>query len=361
MTYYDASITQAVARILRDSDPMDSRPPAEIDAGVWRQLVSSGYVWLAVPEELGGGGASVRYMSAVIDCAAYHAARVPLVEAGLLVAPMLELTGQPVPAGPVTACLAPHTVSARAGSGRVVLDGSATAVPWVPGARQAVLLTTDHAAGSYVAIVDLDPAPPPGQLTIRASTGIGGEPRHDLCFAGLDVPAVEIASDALPQLRLRGALGRSIQLAAAARRIRDLTVTYAQVRQQFGRPIGSFQAVQQNLAALAGQTAAMAIASQAAVEAMADGDESAAEVPIAAAKAYCSNAVRQVAAIAHQVHGAIGFSSEHRLGAFTTRLWSWRDEYGSETEWATVLGTLSAQVPDGPWALISGVSSSHPQ
>ena len=52
MTYYDASIAQAVARILRDSDPIDSRPPAEIDAEVWRQLVSSGYVWLAVPEEL---------------------------------------------------------------------------------------------------------------------------------------------------------------------------------------------------------------------------------------------------------------------------------------------------------------------
>jgi len=61
---------------------------------------------------------------------------------------------------------------------------------------------------------------------------------------------------------------------------------------------------------------------------------------IAAAKIRCGEAAGRAATIAHQVHGAIGFTDEHVLHHFTLRLWSWRDEFGTEEEWASVLGGL---------------------
>ena len=64
--------------------------------------------------------------------------------------------------------------------------------------------------------------------------------------------------------------------------------------------------------------------------------------PLAAAKAYAGRAVTTVNRLAHQIHGAIGFTDEHRLQYSTRRLWAWRDEFGSESEWATMLGRAMA-------------------
>ena len=63
---------------------------------------------------------------------------------------------------------------------------------------------------------------------------------------------------------------------------------------------------------------------------------------IASAKVRCGEAANRGAAIAHQVHGAMGFTQEHRLHQFTRRLWSWRDEFGQESEWAIRLGRMVA-------------------
>ena len=62
-----------------------------------------------------------------------------------------------------------------------------------------------------------------------------------------------------------------------------------------------------------------------------------------------------MARIAHQVHGAIGFTREHDLRLVTTRLWAWRDEDGSDAEWNAEIGaTVLAAGPDGLWPLITG-------
>jgi alkylation response protein AidB-like acyl-CoA dehydrogenase len=61
---------------------------------------------------------------------------------------------------------------------------------------------------------------------------------------------------------------------------------------------------------------------------------------VAAAKIRCGEAAGRADAIALQVHGAIGFTGEHVLHRFTLRLWSWRAEFGTEEEWASVLGGL---------------------
>jgi len=130
-----------------------------------------------------------------------------------------------------------------------------------------------------------------------------------------------------------------------------MTVRYAQDRVQFGRPIGKFQAVQQNLAVMAGQAAAAAAAADLAADAFANGM---ALLPIAAGKARAGEAAGIAAAIAHQVHGAIGFTFEHDLHFYTRRLWSWRDEFGHETAWNRAIGHHMAQAgADALWPTIT--------
>jgi acyl-CoA dehydrogenase len=132
---------------------------------------------------------------------------------------------------------------------------------------------------------------------------------------------------------------RSLAIAGALETLLAMCVDYAQTRVQFGRPIGKFQAIQQNLAILAGQAVAAGAAADIAAEAFTRGLPLA---EIAAAKIRAGEAATIAAGIAHQIHGAIGFTQEHSLHFFTKRLWSWRDEFGNEAEWGLALGRLAA-------------------
>ena len=120
----------------------------------------------------------------------------------------------------------------------------------------------------------------------------------------------------------------------------DLAVNYAQERQQFGRPISKFQAVQQNLAVLAGQTAAAVAAANTGIEALSRNDPETEVFRVAIAKTRVGDAATLACEIAHQVHGAIGFTQEYALQLATRRLWSWREEFGPDVEWAARLGNF---------------------
>jgi len=129
-------------------------------------------------------------------------------------------------------------------------------------------------------------------------------------------------------------------------------VQYANDRVQFGRPIGKFQAIQQQLSVLAENVAASGVVASAAVEVAAQKGDF--PFAVAVAKARVGEAAGKVAEIAHQVHGAIGFTHEHRLHHLTRRLWSWRDEFGVESEWQQELGrVVAARGGDGLWTLLS--------
>jgi acyl-CoA dehydrogenase len=126
-----------------------------------------------------------------------------------------------------------------------------------------------------------------------------------------------------------------------------MSVQYAGERVQFGRPIAKFQIIQQELARLAGWVAAAGSASEVAFRAAdearpdARGRIGAAGDPtfeIAAAKVVVGDAAEQGPRIAHQVHGAIGFTYEHALHFATRRLWAWRAEFGTPERWAARLG-----------------------
>ncbi|HEX6548501.1 MAG TPA: acyl-CoA dehydrogenase family protein [Candidatus Dormibacteraeota bacterium] len=132
-----------------------------------------------------------------------------------------------------------------------------------------------------------------------------------------------------------GPLLRAVQMAGAAARARDLTVQYGAERRQFGQPINRFQAVQQEMAEMASEAAAAAAAVDQALEA-------GSELRVRAAKVAAGRAAARVAAIAHQVHGAIGFTHEHELHRYTTIIWRWRDQDGTEAEHAVELGRAVA-------------------
>ena len=116
-----------------------------------------------------------------------------------------------------------------------------------------------------------------------------------------------------------------------------------------------FQAVQQQLAVMAGQVAAAGAAADAGIEALV-----AATIPamqeflIAIAKTRVGDAATLASEIAHQVHGAIGFTKEYSLQLSTRRLWSWRDEFGGDTEWAAQVGAyVCARGADALWPTLT--------
>ncbi len=152
-------------------------------------------------------------------------------------------------------------------------------------------------------------------------------------------------------LRRYGALVRSAQMAGGLEYLLAQTVQYVSERKQFGRPIGSFQAIQHQLALLAGHAAA---AGSAAANAFRAADRGDAAFEIAVAKVRTGEASGLGAGIAHQCHGAIGFTYEHSLHFVTRRLWSWRAEFGAESEWAAEIGRdIASRGGEGLWPYVT--------
>ena len=143
-----------------------------------------------------------------------------------------------------------------------------------------------------------------------------------------------------------GAFIRVAQAAGAMDVALAMSIDYTNTREQFGKPLSKFQAVQQVLAVFAAEAAAVNVAGAAAAAALdrANGDADAALFEIAAAKLRTNQAIGQATSIAHQVHGAIGFTKDYDLHKLTGPLLRWRSEYGNDAYWADVLGGIAANL-----------------
>jgi acyl-CoA dehydrogenase len=195
-----------------------------------------------------------------------------------------------------------------------------------------------------------------GEVSIGKN--IANEARDTLTFSGvrLSVDGVGPLGKGVSRgaLYRRGALARATMMSGALERAMDLAVNYAQDRVQFGRPISKFQAIQQNLAVLAGQTAAAVAAANLGIEALGKVDAERETFLIAIAKTRVGEAATLACEIAHQVHGAIGFTIEHILYRYSLRALAWRDDFGSESYWAVELGNLvAARGADELWPLVA--------
>lgn len=129
---------------------------------------------------------------------------------------------------------------------------------------------------------------------------------------------------------------RVCQTAGALDGALALAIEYCGQRVQFGRPLSKFQAVQQSIALLACEAAAVNCAAQGAAAALDRGDGG---FEIAAAKLRTNTAIKTGCALAHQVHGAIGFTQEYPLNELTRRMMGWRSEGGNDAYWSLRIGS----------------------
>ena len=170
------------------------------------------------------------------------------------------------------------------------------------------------------------------------SANLAGEARDSLSIAAAgSSQIIALSDDAYAQM----ALTRVNLIAGCLQTVLDLGLQFAGERVQFGRSISKFQAIQHSLALVAAEVAAAKRSADAAVDALGDPRFI---FEVAASKARVGEAVGIVAEQIHQIHGAMGFTHEHRLHHYTRRVWAWRDEWGNEFYWQTILGNHLAQL-----------------
>ncbi|MDY0748183.1 acyl-CoA dehydrogenase family protein [Paucibacter sp. R3-3] len=312
-----------VERLLADL----STPEAVLDseggrwpASLWAAVEESGFALAAAPESSGGAGASWDDLFPVLLACGRHCAPLPLPEA-ILGNWLLGSAGLEAVGGPLSVA-----VDARLNWVDGMLSGSLGGVPWGRHVAHVVALV-----GNEVVLLSTESA-----STVNEGQNTAGEARDDLSFSG----AAPIASAAAPaglgaDTLLQGAaLLRAAQTAGALQAVLTMCIQHATERVQFGKPIGSFQAIGHQIAVLAEQVALATVTAEAACAEFAP-------LRIASAKVCSAEASGIAAGIAHAVHGAMGFTHEHRLHLSTRRLWAWRSEYGSAREWSQRIGRLT--------------------
>ncbi|HEU5159059.1 MAG TPA: acyl-CoA dehydrogenase family protein [Streptosporangiaceae bacterium] len=349
LTLIAETVRGILGRVPTDEDAAGWSPSA------WTELERAGLTRVGVPEEIGGSGGDPAQTAVVLHAAGYAAAPLPLTEATLLAGRLLARAGIRLPDGPLSAGAGGAAVPAGDGW---ALSGSVRRVPWGGVAGHVAVLARAE-PGPVVALV------PARGLPVTPGRNLAGEPRDTLDLSGVRLggdAAAPVPPDTHESWRLCGALGRVLLMAGAAERTLEMCVRYTRERTQFGRPLARFQAVQHHLARIAAETAALRAAAQAAVLAVAvpdsepgaGGPGGRAWASVAAAKVRAGRAAGEIAALAHQVHGALGVTWEHGLRRGTTRLWAWRDEFGSETEWAAAIGARVARTgPGALWAALT--------
>jgi acyl-CoA dehydrogenase len=349
-------VVETVRDILSAHEPFALTADTAWDAGLWADLAEAGLTGVGLPEEAGGSGGELADAVAVVRTLAAGAGAVPVAEQLLAAGPALLAADLdlPDPAQPLTLAVADAVHAEPSddgdGPGRWTLTGTATDVAWAGVARHVVVLAQppEGIEGAVLALVDAE------GLATSDARNLAGEPRGSLVLGGAPASGALLTPARAGEVRARYALARAVQLAAALEQVLAWTVQYAGERHQFGRPLGRFQAVQMELAQMAGEVTAVSALVDAAVQALDRGED--VVLPAAAAKVRAGAAVEVVARLAHQVHGAIGFTQEYRLHHLTRRLWSWRDEAGSELTWSQVLGVgLLAEGGDGLWPALTRV------
>ncbi|MBS9721142.1 acyl-CoA dehydrogenase [Tianweitania sp. BSSL-BM11] len=286
-------------------DQLTAADNGDFQATLWAQVGEAGLPLALLLEEAGGIALDPVQAFELIRSAAYYAVPLPLGET-MLVAALLNEASE----GPAS-----------------LAHGQAGQASRVPYGQACSRVLVENNNGWRVFERD--------QITGEAGRNLAGEPRDALHLQG-DGRSVErpqwLGDEGLAAV---GALLRAVQMSGAMRRALDLGVAHATERKQFGRPIAAFQAVQHMLADAAVQVASASAIADNAAQAWGKEDF---VVRAALAKVRTGEAASLVARVTHQVHAAMGITQEHSLHFYTRRLWSWRDEFGSDAYWAEWIG-----------------------
>jgi acyl-CoA dehydrogenase len=344
-----AETAEKIFADLADAQTINADKKGGWKAPLWQALSEAGLPLAWVPEDCGGSGASLAEGFSVLSAAGRFAIAVPLAEtmlAGWLLA-QAKITS---PDGTMTVAPAgPKDRIALNADG--TLTGRARGVPFAKEAKHIAVLA--HGAGGLsIALVEA------GACRIEAGLNLGGDHNDTVTFSTAPALALQPAPKGFDQtaLMLMGGVARSLQIAGSLESMLDISVRYSNERIAFEKKISKFQAVQHNLAKLAGEVSAALAAATSAADTIASSAsfDDAVFLEAASAKIRCSEAAEKGGAIAHQVHGAIGFTIEHILHRYSLRALAWRDDFGSESYWAVELGKLvAARGADELWPLVA--------
>ncbi|HUH52451.1 MAG TPA: acyl-CoA dehydrogenase family protein [Microbacteriaceae bacterium] len=305
-----------------------------LDKELWSQLEELGLLRLTGSEDKAGSGATWAEAQALITSLAKHGVRAPYAEHDLLAGWLVDELG--LESGSVM------TVGEIEGS-------EARRVPWASAADRIILIWRsgeEYLAQSFA----------PAELEIVNGSNNIGEPRDTVRVNDSAINGVSVAEEIVKQLRLKQAMVRAIQVSAALERALEVTIDHVTARNQFGRPLAKFQAVQHLVSDIAGESAlAQAAKDTALLEAInSDWSGENLEFLVAVARSNVGHSASVVVRNAHQAHGAIGTTIEHELHKSTRAALAWRGEYGSVASWdALVMDRSRAAGSDGLWNLIA--------
>jgi acyl-CoA dehydrogenase len=306
------------------------------DRSFWDRLNGLGLVRLTGAEESGGSGAGWREAAELARAAAWHGVHTGIEEHDLLACWLLEATGLPVDAAPRTVCV-------------VDCGGTARGVPWAADSDKIVIA---WAGPDEYLVADLSRT----DCNVTAGANVAGEPRDTVRVDIDSLSGTATTATVVCSLMLRGALIRAVQLSAVLDRIVELAVFHTTERQQFGRPLAKFQSVQNLVADMAAEASLARAATEAAVAEAVTSDWSSKKLKfmVAVARSCAGHAASVVVRNAHQVHGAIGTTHEHRLHEFTKPALAWRSEFGSMRYWDQHLTSAAVDAGrTGLWTLIA--------
>jgi acyl-CoA dehydrogenase len=324
MTEYSAIVCETADHVL-SVESGDSIPNADI---AWKGALEAGLHRLLVSETHGGLGDDFETAAAVASRYGAHAASIPLLDT-IVCNWAFAHAGLPITDAP--AVLVPGTfIEAQVSGDRTISWKRHFHVPMIVGTPK-ILIALEAPGGPSVAVLE---SLRPNAMT----TSLAGEPcgRISACSAVRTLDIARLPSG-LPSLVDLGALLKAAAIAGALEKILELTLSYANSRIQFGRPIGQFQAVQHMITRISSETVAASVAIREAARIF-----SSARGPfaVATAKAFASEIAGSLPSLAHQVHGAIGYCEEFVLHRLSRRIWSWREQMGDEIYWQEALGSL---------------------
>lgn len=279
---------------------------------LWQHLDATGLADAMLSEDDGGAGLGLSQVFGILEQCGAHALPLPLGET-MVARALLAQAGVVRPAGSIALACGERLASGALRCA-MVRSGQVADSVLVQAGDEWHLLSTDSALLT------------PQALALDAA----------LVWSGAQVQgALRVALDAPCDVRTLQAAVVAAQMAGALSDVFHRTLKYANERQQFGRAIGKFQAIQHQLAVMSEHVFAARMAAQL-------GCSGAGVLPdrlrVATAKARCSEAALVVSELAHAIHGAIGFTQEYDLQLFTRRLHAWRQTAGSETYWYGVAG-----------------------
>jgi acyl-CoA dehydrogenase len=317
---------------------------------LWKALTENGLTLAWVCEEHGGSGASLADGFELLSAAGRFAVPVPLAET-MLAGWLLSQGGIASPDGAMSiAPVQPKNRITLNADGS--LSGVAQNVPFAREAQYFAILAHGQKGASIALVAAKD-------CRREEDENLAGEPADNLIFD----KTMPLKTGAAPKgfdqtaLMLMGCVARSLQIAGSLQYMLTRSVNYSQERVAFEKKISKFQAVQHNLAKLAGETAAAVAAAGSAAETVSAGapwGDEGTFLEATAAKIRCAEAAGTGSAIAHQVHGAIGFTKEYVLHRFSLRTLGWRDDFGNESYWAVELGNMVARRgADDLWPLVA--------